>query len=74
MVVSMPCSCESYQSWIQSVQGREGGDLVREIDFDECQHRERDDMGKGLSNMSCSGWCLFVSMIGLCREVRWLLQ
>ena len=70
MVVSVPRSCESDRSWIQSAQGWEGGDSVREIDFDECQHRERDDMGKGLSDVSCSGWCLFVSMIGLRGEAR----
>ena len=74
MVVSVPRSCESDRSWIQSAQGREGGDSLRETDFDECRHRERDDMGEGLSNVSCSGRYLFVSMIGLRREARWLLQ
>ena len=50
------------------------GDSLRETDFDEYRHRERDDMGEGLSNVSCSGWYLFVSIIGLRGEARWLLQ
>ena len=36
MVVSMPRSCESDQSWNKSVQGGEGGDLLRGTDFDKC--------------------------------------